>query len=85
MSGISRNGDIAGAAIIPSQSAVFSESKQVIINGDGVTPHLTGLHLSPNMVATTSKVFVGGTACVKQGDPATCGHTSSGSNKVFME
>jgi len=82
MPGVTRHGDTAGGAIISSQSTVKADSKNIIVHGDSVASHGTGLHAAPTMIAGSDSVFIGGIAVVNTGDAATCGHTSSGSSSV---
>ena len=65
MPGICRDTtDSAGGALIKSQTKVFANSEEVIVHGDTVTAHLTGLHAAPpTMIAShtsSDKVFIGG-------------------------
>jgi uncharacterized Zn-binding protein involved in type VI secretion len=83
MPGICRNTtDSAGGALIKSQSSVKANSKEVIVHGDDVTPHGSGLHGGPTMIAGSDNVFIGGIAVCNAGDLATCGHAASGSSDV---
>ena len=86
MPGICRDGsDIAGAALIKSQTKVFANGKEVIVHGDDVTGHGAGLHAGPTMIASHSSsdnVTIGGIAVCNAGDLATCGHKASGSGNV---
>jgi len=86
MPGISRDNDSAGGDLIPSQSSVYANNEEVIVNGDGVAPHapLIPPHISASMVAGSNKVFVENKAVVNAGDSATCGHAASGSSDVFV-
>jgi len=82
MPGATRHGDTAGGAIISSQSTVKADNKNIIVHGDSVAAHGTGIHIAPTMIAGSDSVFIGGIAVVNTGDAATCGHTSSGSSSV---
>ena len=83
MPGICRNTtDSAGGALIKSQTTVFANSKEVIVNGDSVTGHGSGAHAGPTIVAGSNNVFIGGVAVCNAGDSASCGHTASGSSDV---
>ncbi len=83
MKGAVRSGvDSAGGVVTESaNSNVFVEGNLWCTDGAPVTPH--GLHTNPTLPASTSKVYVMGVKVCRQGDTATCGHTSSGSSKVF--
>lgn len=77
--------DLAGGALIPSQSTVYFNGKLVIVDGDDVTPHGIGLHgLPPAKMIGTSMVKIGGKSIVKTGDTATCGHSATGSSTVII-
>ena len=84
MPGISRDNDSAGGDLIPSQSTVFANGEEVIVNGDSVSGHGIPPHDAPTMIAGSNKVYIGGIAVCNAGDSATCGHTSSGSSDVFV-
>ena len=86
MPGICRDTtDSAGAALIKSQTTVFANSEEVIVHGDTVTAHLTGLHAAPpTMIAGSKDVFIGGIAVCNAGDLATCGHAASGSSDIIV-
>ena len=85
MTGVCRDSDTAGGDLIPSQSNVYAEGELVIVDNDDVAPHGIGLHAAATMIATTTKVFVGGIAVCKQGNLATCGDPATGSSAVFLE
>lgn len=83
MPGISRAGvDSAGGTILTGSSDVMINGAPVALNGAAVAPHGDSPHNAASMIATTGKVFVNGIAVVRAGDPATCGHTASGSGNV---
>lgn len=84
MPGICRDNDSAGGDLIPSQSTVFANNEEVIVDGDKVASHGLSPHNSPTMVAGSNKVFVGGIAVCNAGDNATCGHSASGSSDVAV-
>jgi uncharacterized Zn-binding protein involved in type VI secretion len=84
MPGISRDNDTAGGDLIPSQSTVYANGEEVIVDGDSVTPHGLPPHVSAVMIAGSNNVFVGGIAVVNAGDSATCGHQSTGSSNVYV-
>jgi uncharacterized Zn-binding protein involved in type VI secretion len=84
MTGISRDNDSAGGDLIPSQSSVYANGKLVIVDGNDVAGHGDSPHDAPTIIAGSNNVFAEGIAVVKQGDSATCGHTSSGSPNVYV-
>jgi uncharacterized Zn-binding protein involved in type VI secretion len=89
MPGISRNGtDSAGGALISSQSTVKANGANVIVNGNSVASHAPcpdpASHCAATMSAGSNNVFIGGIAVVNAGDSASCGHSASGSNDVFV-
>jgi len=85
MPGICRDADdAAGGALIKSQSTVFANGKNVIVNGDSVTGHGDSPHDAPTMIAGSDSVFIGGIAVCNAGDLATCGHDASGSDTVSV-
>ena len=88
MPGVSRDNDTAIGDLIASQSTVFANNNAIIIDGDGVAPHLPcpvpAIHCSATMTAGSNNVFIDGTAVVNAGDSATCGHVSTGSGNVFV-
>ena len=88
MPGVSRDNDTAVGDLIASQSTVFANSNAIIIDGDGVAPHVpcpvVPVHCAATMSAGSNNVFIGGTAVVNAGDSASCGHTSTGSGNVFV-
>jgi len=85
MPGICRDADdAAGGALIKSQSTVFANGKNVIVNGDSVTGHGDSPHDAPTMIAGSDSVFIGGIAVCNAGDLATCGHAASGSSTISV-
>lgn len=84
MPGICRDNDAAGGDLIPSQSTVFANNEEVIVNGDSVAGHGLSPHNSPTMIAGSANVFVGNIAVCNAGDNATCGHSASGSGNVYV-
>lgn len=84
MPGICRDNDTAGGDLIPSQTTVFANNEEVIVDGDDVAGHGPGEHAGPTMVAGSNKVFVGEIAVCNAGDEATCGDAASGSANVIV-
>ncbi len=75
--------DLAGGALVPSQSTVYFNGKLVIVDGDAVQPHGIGPHAAAT-VSGTSSVKIGGKAIVKTGDTASCGDIATGSSTVII-
>lgn len=84
MPGICRDNDNAVGDLIPSQSTVFANNEEVIVDGDDVQGHGPGEHGGPTMIAGSNAVFVGGIAVCNAGDLATCGDAATGSADVFV-
>lgn len=91
MPGISRDNDTAGGDLIPSQTTVFANTEEVIVDGDDVAAHTSsvpgGDHSGPplpTMVAGSNNVFVGNIAVCNAGDLATCGDAATGSGDVSV-
>lgn len=84
MSGIARIGaDSAGGPHITSlQSSVFVNGLQVQTIGGNVAGHGKNEHSGPVMVTGSGTVFAEGIPVCRQGDAASCGHTSTGSGNV---
>jgi len=85
MAGVSRDNDTAGGDLIPSQTTVFANREEVIVDNDDVAGHGGGPHAAPTIPAgKQSKVYANKKLIVIAGDTATCGHLSSGSGDVFI-
>ena len=87
MPGVCRVGiDTAGGVIIGvlQDSTVFANGALVSVHGDRVQGHGLAPHASPTMIAGSNNVFVNGIAVCNAGDLATCGHSATGSNNVFI-
>ena len=82
MPGVSRDIDTAGGDLIPTQSTVFANNEEVIIDNDPVAGHGSGAHAAPTMIAGSNNVFVNNIPVVNQGDKATCDHVSTASPNV---
>lgn len=85
MPGISRVGqDAAGGTILPgANGSVFVNGMLAAVRGCPVAGHGKNEHSGPSMVGASGSVFVQGIGVCRQGDPASCGHTASGSGDVF--
>ena len=87
MPGICRIGiDTAGGVIIGvvQDGTVFANGALVSVDNDSVQGHGPGPHAGPTMIAGSNNVFINGIAVCNAGDLATCGHTATGSNNVFI-
>jgi len=84
MPGICRDNDTAVGDLIPSQSTVFANGEEVIVDGDAVVGHGVSPHDAATMIAGSNNVFVGGVAVCNAGDLATCGDAATGSSDVFV-
>lgn len=73
--------DLAGGKMIPSQSNVFFNNKEVIVSGDEVEDH--GFHTNVTIPGSSS-VKIGGKSIVVTDDVATCGHAAVGSSTVII-
>lgn len=85
MPGIARvNVDSAGGIILGGgQSTVFINGALAAVIGDSVAGHGDAPHAAPTMVEGSTNVFAGGIGVCREGDAASCGHTSSGSSDTF--
>ena len=83
MPGICRDNDTAVGDLIPSQTKVFANGEEVIVNGDAVASHGIAPHNAATMVAGSTRIFVDGKAVCNAGDLATCGDAATGSTDVF--
>ena len=87
MPGVCRVGiDTAGGVILGvlQDSTVFANGALVSVNNDPVQGHGVAPHASPTMIAGSNNVFVNGIAVCNAGDLATCRHSATGSNNVFI-
>jgi uncharacterized Zn-binding protein involved in type VI secretion len=71
-----------GAQLAGGQDFVFINGIPVVLLGDPVTPHGDGPHAGPVMVEASSFVFINGIPVCREGNAASCGHTTSGSDFV---
>ena len=87
MPGCSRvNQDSAGGIIVGILSPnVYVNGTNITVIGAAVQGHPPGgIHAGPTMATGSSNVFSNGISVCRQGDSATCGHTSTGSSNVFV-
>jgi uncharacterized protein (TIGR02594 family) len=86
MPGVSRDNDTAGGDLIPSQSTVFANNEEIIIDNDDVAGHGPGEHAAPTIPASgvNPNVYVANKLAIVQGDPATCGDPATGSGNVWI-
>lgn len=85
MPGVSRvDQDSAGGLIVGALApTVYVNGTNITVVGAQVTPHGIGPHAGPTMAEGSSTVFAEGIAVCREGDAATCGHTTSGSSDVL--
>ncbi len=85
MPGVARDAgtDVAGGADIQGSGDVFVENKPVVRISDAVAGHGRGPHAGPVMSAGSGNVFANNIGVCRAGDPASCGHPTSGSGSVF--
>lgn len=78
--------DSAGGLIVgPGASNVLVNGFPVSVLGDAVAGHGENQHAASSMlIGSPRTVFAGGLPVIRQGDPATCGHTSTGSSNVLI-
>ena len=88
MPGVSRDNDTAGGDLIPSQSTVFADREEIIVDGDKVQGHGPGEHSAPTIPASgiNPNVYVDNKLAIVKGDPATCdpNHKATGSGNVWI-
>lgn len=85
MPGIARQGkDSAGGTIVAGSGNVFANNSPDARIGDAVAGHGPGAHAGPVMAAGSPNVFSNNIPTSRAGDAASCGHTASGSDDVFV-
>jgi uncharacterized protein (TIGR02594 family) len=86
MPGVSRDNDTAGGDLIPSQSTVFANDEEIIVDGDDVQGHGSGAHSAPTIPASgvNPNVYVDNKLAIVKGDPATCSDPATGSGNVWI-
>jgi len=67
-----------GAQLNGGQSWFFVESKKVILLGDAVQGHGTGMHAASVMSEGSDWMALDGVPVCRQGHLASCGHPSTG-------
>ena len=84
MPGISRlYTDSAGGILISGSNAtVFVNGFPAAVLGTNVAGHGKSPHSGPTMITSSGTVFAQGIGVCRQGDSASCGHTSTGSGNV---
>ncbi|MFY0309633.1 PAAR domain-containing protein [Leisingera sp. D0M16] len=87
MPGVSRiSQDAAGGTLIGVLApSVFVNGTNVAVLGCAVAGHGIPPHAAPVMAGASSTVFAEGIGICRQGDPASCGHPSSGSGNVIAQ
>lgn len=84
MPGVSRKEiDNASGKLVGGSANVLINGKGAVREGDEVTTHGTGQHVTPKMTGKSSTVFVNGIGVCRAGDKASCGHVATGSGDVF--
>ena len=85
MAGIARVGtDSAGGTQLQGgNTTVFVNGVPAQVLGGPVAGHGIAPHSSPTMVSASATVFFSGIGVCRQGDNASCGHSSTGSSNVF--
>lgn len=84
MPGVARVGqDTAGGVLLNGgNSTVFVNGSPGAVLGTQVSGHGDAPHSGPSMITASSTVFFNGIPVCRQGDAASCGHTSTGSGNV---
>jgi uncharacterized Zn-binding protein involved in type VI secretion len=84
MPGLAREGlDAAGGTqLAGGQGSVHANGARVVVLGDPVAGHGEPPHAAPVMAQASASVFAEGKPVCRAGDPASCGHASSGSANV---
>ena len=76
--------DTAGGTNLgPGAPTVITEGQPTSVIGDKQAPHGSAPHVSATINSASSTVFAEGQPVTREGDTATCGHTSTGSGTVF--
>ena len=89
MPGAARVGtDTAGGTQLGGgQGTVYVDGALWVVRGDAVASHapcpVPASHCAATMVGASATVFAGGLPVCRAGDPASCGHPSTGSTTVF--
>ena len=78
--------DVAGGLILgPGVSSVLVNSLPISVLGDAVAGHGENQHAASSMlIGGPRSVLAGGKPVVRQGDPSTCGHITTGSGNVLI-
>jgi len=86
MPGVARVGiDSAGGMQLQGgNTTVIVNGVPAQVLGGPVAGHGDSPHNSPNMVSASGTVFFQGIGVCRQGDIASCGHSSTGSGNVFV-
>jgi Uncharacterized conserved protein len=71
--------DIAGGQqLAGGQNTFFVRGKLAVVKGDPVMPHGEPPHDMPIMIEASDKFFIQGKPVCREGDHASCGHTTTG-------
>lgn len=78
--------DSAGGLIVgPGVSSVLVNGFPISVLGDAVAGHGENQHAAASMlIGSPRSVLAGGQPVIRGGDPATCGHISTGSSNVLI-
>lgn len=77
--------DSAGGVIIGNLApTVFVNGVPIAVVGAAVQRHGNNVHSAPAMARGSSSVTANGIAVCREGDPASCAHTASGSPDVIV-
>jgi uncharacterized Zn-binding protein involved in type VI secretion len=84
MTGVTRQGvDVAGGVLASGSKNVYVNGAPAVRLNDSVAGHGRSPHTAPVMIGSSGNVFVNGIGVVRAGDPASCGHSASGSGNVI--
>jgi uncharacterized Zn-binding protein involved in type VI secretion len=76
--------DAAGGTNMgPGAPSVKTEGKVTSVVNDNIAPHGQAPHVSAKMVSSSGTVYAEGKLVCREGDSASCSHTSNGSGTVF--
>ena len=72
-----------GVNIGPGAPTVVTEGKTTSVINDKQAPHGQAPHVTATLVSSSSTVYAEGKLVTRDGDSASCGHTTNGSGTVF--
>lgn len=84
MTGIARKGtdSAGGTQLAGGQNFARCEGDLIVLLGDPVAGHGPSPHSAPVMAQASSFARINGIAICREGDAASCGHASTGSNAM---